>query len=74
MTETQPTARGRRVTLNPFEPGAPSRGGLETASQLDLGCVDWYLYPATRAGRPTEGPRRAPRGSVAQLSGDNSSG
>jgi len=73
MTETQPRARGRRVTPNPFEPGALSRG-LETASQLDLGCVDWYLYPITRSAGPTGGSHGAPRGSVAKLSGDNRSG
>src|SRR5215831_8602370 len=74
MTETQPRARGRQVTPNLFEPAALSRESLETASQLDLGCVDWYLYPITRSAGPTGGSHGAPRGNVAKLSGDNRSG
>ena len=62
MTETQPRAPGRLVTLNPFELGAPPR---ETASAPDVGCVDWYLYPVSRKARPTAGSRSAPRGGAA---------
>jgi hypothetical protein len=63
MTETQPRTPGRLVTLNPFELGAPPR---ETASAPDVGCVDWYLYPASRKTRPTGATRNAPRVAVAK--------
>jgi len=61
MTETQPRAPGRLVTLNPFELGAPPR---EIASAPDVGCVDWYLYPVSRKARPTGGSRSAPGGAA----------
>jgi hypothetical protein len=69
MTETQPRAPGRLVTLNPFELGAPPR---ETASAPDVGCVDWYLYPVSRKAHPT-GTRNVRRGGVAAPSRENRS-
>jgi len=68
MTETQPRAPGRLVTLNPFELGAPPR---EIASAPDVGCVDWYLYPVSRKARPTPGSRSVPPAGVAAPSRGN---
>lgn len=65
ITATQPRAPGRLVTLDPFELGAPCRKDGEAASLLDLGCVDWYLYPVNRKARPTGGSRSALRGGAA---------
>lgn len=62
---TQRRAPDRLVTLDPFELGAPSREMPEIASPLDVGCVDWYLYPVNRKARPTGGSRSAPRGAAA---------
>ena len=67
----QPRTPGRLVTLNPFELGGSSRESRETASPLDLGCVDWYLYPVKRNAHPTAGSRSAPRGGVAAPSREN---
>ena len=58
---TQRRAPDRLVTLDPFELGAPSREMPEIASPLDVGCVDWYLYPVSRKARPIRGSRSAPR-------------
>ena len=62
---TQRRAPDRLVTLNPFELGAPAREAPEIASPLDVGCVDWYLYPVTRKARPIGSSRSAPRGAAA---------
>ena len=48
-----------------------SRESRETASPLDLGCVDWYLYPVRGNANPTAGSRSAPRGGVAAPSREN---
>jgi hypothetical protein len=71
MTAVQPRARGRSVTLNPFELGTPVREVVVPASPLDLGCVDWYLYPVSRKARQTGGSRSGPRGGAAVPSRGN---
>ena len=58
---TQRRGPDRLVTLNPFELAPPSRAVREIASPLDIGCVDWYLYPVNRKARPIRGSRSAPR-------------
>jgi len=70
---SQRRAPDRLVTLNPFELGAASREVPEIASPLDVGCVDWYLYPVNRKARPTRGSRSAPRGGAAVPSRGNPS-
>ena len=70
MTETQPRAPGRLVTLNPFELGAPPR---EIASAPDVGCVDWYLYPVSRKPGSRESSRSVLRGGVAAPCRENPS-
>jgi hypothetical protein len=69
----QRRAPDRLVTLNPFQLGPPSRAVPEITSPLDVGCVDWYLYPINRKARPTGGPRSAPRGGAAVPSRGNPS-
>jgi hypothetical protein len=60
---TQPRTPGRLRTLNPFDLGREknrtarkesSREERRSASPLDLGCVDWYLYPVSRKPRQSE--------------------
>lgn len=62
MTATQPRVPGRLMTLDPFELGASSRESLADQPPLELGCVDWYLYPVNRKADQTGGSRSAPRG------------
>ena len=70
---TQRRAPDRLVTLNPFELGAPAREVPEIASPLDVGCVDWYLYPVNRKARPIGSSRSAPHGGAAAPSRGNPS-
>jgi hypothetical protein len=39
------------------EPFAPHR--RTAGAGIDVGCVDWYLYPVNRKARPPEGSRNA---------------
>jgi hypothetical protein len=71
MTATQPRAPGRVVTLNPFELGASVRESLGPASPPDVGCVDWYLYPAERKARSTGLSRGGPRDGAAAATREN---
>ena len=73
MTAAPPRFPGRLVTLNPFELGIPIREVSARVSPLDVGCVDWYLYPVNRKARPTGGSRSAPRGGAAVPSRGNPS-
>ena len=61
----QRRAPDRLLTLDPFALGAPSREVPEIPSPLDVGCVDWYLYPVNRKARPTGGSHSAPRARAA---------
>jgi hypothetical protein len=65
MTAIQPRTPRRRVTLDPFDLGAPAREDLAAASPFDVGCVDWYLYPVAPKARPMAHPRSARRGAGA---------
>jgi len=65
MTAAQPKFPGRLVTLDPFELGLPIPELSARVSPLDVGCVDWYLYPVSRKERPSGGSRSAPRGAAA---------
>jgi hypothetical protein len=67
MTAAQPRVPGRLVTLNPFELGISMRAVIARASPVDVGCVDWYLYPSpvNRKERRSGGSRSAPRGAAA---------
>ncbi len=52
--------------VKPFEPGADkSLAPRRTPSPVDVGCVDWYLYPVSRKPRQTESSRSGPRGGAA---------
>jgi hypothetical protein len=73
VSAAQPRVPGRLVTLDPFELGTPSHESLQAASSPDLGCVDWYLYPASRKARPTGLSRTVHRGGVAAPSRENRS-
>jgi hypothetical protein len=73
MTATQPRTPGRLTTLDPFELGASVLQSLGVAQDpLDVGCVDWYLYPINRNARPA-GSHGAPRGGAAVPSRGNPS-
>ena len=73
MTAAQPRVPGRVGQLNPFELGTPMRELIARASPVDVGCVDWYLYPdpLSRKERRSGGSRSAPRGAVAEPSRGN---
>lgn len=68
MTAAQPRVPGRLVTLNPFELGTSMREVIARASPVDVGCVDWYLYPSpvSRKERRSGGSGSAPRGAAAE--------
>jgi hypothetical protein len=65
MTATQPRVPGRLMTLDPFELGSSCRESVAYQTPLELGCVDWYLYPVNRKAVQTGGSRSAPRGGAA---------
>ena len=60
---TQPPRLDRLMSLDPFDPPderaspnrkAQSREPPPVRQPVDLGCVDWYLYPVSRKPRQTE--------------------
>jgi hypothetical protein len=64
MTATQPRTPGRLTTLDPFELGASVLQSLGVVGDpLDVGCVDWYLYPVKAT--PPAGSRNGLRGDAA---------
>jgi hypothetical protein len=69
----QPRTTGRLVTLNPFELGTEkdSSPRAATGSAVNVGCVDWYLYPVNRNPRAPESSRNALGGGGAPHEGEN---
>ena len=73
-----PDARNR--PFDPFEAGMQRDRPARTESSLrdshsaeaiDIGCVDWYLYPVNREARQPEGSRNARPGAAVAPAGEN---
>ena len=63
FSTTQPAHLERLMSLDPFDPAAESsarpmrkaqRREPQPRQAVDVGCVDWYLYPVNRKPRQTE--------------------
>jgi hypothetical protein len=57
MMATQPGDAGSPVTPDRPALGGSARARLASASSHDVGCVDWYLYPLSKAAPPGTPPR-----------------
>jgi len=63
IATTRPAHLERLRSLDPFDPAAESSARPMRKAQrreplarhpIDVGCVDWYLYPVNRKPRRTE--------------------
>jgi hypothetical protein len=70
----QPDTKNR--LLEPFEAGTRAGRRHRTESlhgDIDVGCVDWYLYPVSRKALQREALGTAPRGAAVAPAGENPS-